>query len=38
LPTALAEAHAGGRLRPGSTVLLLGTAAGISAAAMVLRV
>ncbi|WP_332676500.1 3-oxoacyl-[acyl-carrier-protein] synthase III C-terminal domain-containing protein [Brevundimonas sp.] len=38
LPTALAEAHRSGRLRPGTTVLLLGTAAGISAAAMVLRV
>jgi 3-oxoacyl-[acyl-carrier-protein] synthase-3 len=38
LPTALALAHAGGRLAPGTTVLLLGTAAGISAAAMVLRV
>jgi 3-oxoacyl-[acyl-carrier-protein] synthase-3 len=37
LPTALAWAHAQGRLRPGATVLLLGTAAGISAAAMVLR-
>jgi len=38
LPSALAHAHAVGRLRPGTTVLLLGTAAGISAAAMVLRV
>lgn len=37
LPTALAVAHAQGRLRPGATVLLLGTAAGISASAMVLR-
>lgn len=38
LPTALAQAQAEGRLKPGATVLLLGTAAGISAAAMVLRV
>jgi len=38
LPTALARAHDEGRLKPGATVLLLGTAAGISAAAMVLRV
>lgn len=38
LPSVLAEAHALGRLQPGKTVLLLGTAAGISAAAMVLRV
>lgn len=38
LPTALARAQAEGRLKPGTTVLLLGTAAGISAAAMVLRV
>ncbi len=37
LPTALVEAHATGRLGPGKTVLLLGTAAGISLAAMVLR-
>jgi 3-oxoacyl-[acyl-carrier-protein] synthase-3 len=37
LPTALVEARARGRLGPGRTVLLLGTAAGISAAAMVLR-
>jgi 3-oxoacyl-[acyl-carrier-protein] synthase-3 len=37
LPTALVEAQARGRLGPGKTVLLLGTAAGISAAAMVLR-
>lgn len=37
LPTALVEARARGRLGPGKTVLLLGTAAGISAAAMVLR-
>lgn len=37
LPTALVEAQAAGRLRAGETVLLLGTAAGISAAAMVLR-
>ena len=38
LPTALFEAHRTGRLRPGATVLLLGTAAGISLSAMVLRV
>jgi 3-oxoacyl-[acyl-carrier-protein] synthase III len=37
LPTALTEAHARGLLTPGKTVLLLGTAAGISAAAMVIR-
>jgi 3-oxoacyl-[acyl-carrier-protein] synthase-3 len=37
LPTALVEAKARGLVRPGSTVLMLGTAAGISAAAMVLR-
>jgi 3-oxoacyl-[acyl-carrier-protein] synthase-3 len=37
LPTALAHAAAEGRLGSGKTVLLLGTAAGISAAAMVLR-
>jgi 3-oxoacyl-[acyl-carrier-protein] synthase III len=37
LPTVLVEARAQGRLGPGRTVLLLGTAAGISAAAMVLR-
>ncbi|GAA0655756.1 3-oxoacyl-[acyl-carrier-protein] synthase III C-terminal domain-containing protein [Brevundimonas lenta] len=37
LPTALVEAQARGLLTPGRTVLLLGTAAGISAAAMVLR-
>ena len=37
LPTALTEAHEQGLLGPGRTVLLLGTAAGISAAAMVLR-
>ena len=37
LPTALVEAHATGRLGPGKTVLLVGTAAGISLAAMVLR-
>lgn len=37
LPTVLAEARARGLIRPGGTVLLLGTAAGISAAAMVLR-
>ena len=37
LPTALVEAHATGRLGSGRTVLLLGTAAGISLAAMVLR-
>jgi len=38
LPSVLVSAHASGRLKPGSSVLLLGTAAGISAAAMVLRV
>jgi 3-oxoacyl-[acyl-carrier-protein] synthase-3 len=38
LPTALVHAHAEGLLTSGKTVLLLGTAAGISAAAMVLRV
>ena len=37
LPTALTEARARGLLTPGKTVLLLGTAAGISAAAMVIR-
>ena len=37
LPNVLVEAHASGRLAPGNTVLLLGTAAGISIAAMVLR-
>ena len=37
LPTVRAEAKARGLIRPGGTVLLLGTAAGISAAAMVLR-
>lgn len=37
LPNVLADAHASGRLQPGASVLLLGTAAGISAAAMVLR-
>lgn len=37
LPTVLVEARARGLIRPGGTVLLLGTAAGISAAAMVLR-
>lgn len=37
LPTALVEARVSGRLGPGKTVLLLGTAAGISLAAMVLR-
>lgn len=37
LPSALVAAQAAGRLKPGTTVLLLGTAAGISAAAMVLR-
>lgn len=37
LPSALVTARLQGRLRPGMTVLLLGTAAGISAAAMVLR-
>lgn len=37
LPTVLAHAMGSGLARPGSTVLLLGTAAGISAGAMVLR-
>lgn len=37
LPTALVEARVRGLIRPGATVLMLGTAAGISAAAMVLR-
>ena len=37
LPSALAHAHRIGRLTPGASVLLLGTAAGISAAAMVMR-
>lgn len=38
LPTALVSAHRQGLLLTGSSMLLLGTAAGISAAAMVLRV
>lgn len=37
VPTALVEAKARDLIKPGSTVLMLGTAAGISAAAMVLR-
>ena len=37
VPTALVEAKMRGLVRPGSTMLMLGTAAGISAAAMVLR-
>lgn len=37
LPTALVTAQRAGRVREGGSVLLLGTAAGISAAAMVLR-
>ena len=37
LPSGLVAAQRDGRLRPGLSVLLLGTAAGISAAAMVLR-
>jgi len=37
LPTALVAARNQGLLRPGRSLLLLGTAAGISAAAMVLR-
>ncbi len=37
LPTALAEAQATGLLGSGKTVLLLGTAAGVSAAAVVIR-
>lgn len=38
LPTALVSAFREGRVKAGDNVLLLGTAAGISAAAMVLRV
>ena len=38
LPTALVTAQRAGRVRDGSTVLMLGTAAGISAGAMVLRI
>jgi 3-oxoacyl-[acyl-carrier-protein] synthase III len=38
LPTALVAAQREGRVRAGDKVLLLGTAAGISAAAMVLRI
>lgn len=38
VPTALAIATRQGRLRPGGHVLLLGTAAGVSVAAMVLRI
>lgn len=38
IPSALHRAWADGRLAPGTTVLLLGTAAGISVSAMVLRV
>lgn len=37
LPTTLAHALDGGLVRPGDAVLMLGTAAGISAGAMVLR-
>ena len=37
LPTVLARAREAGRVRPGTTLLLLGTAAGISAGAVVLR-
>lgn len=37
LPSVLVHAHAEGRIKPGTSILLLGTAAGISAAAMVLR-
>ncbi len=37
LPTALVRAQRAGRIKPGGAMLLLGTAAGISAAAMVLR-
>jgi len=37
IPTALAHAIATGRATPGTDVLLLGTAAGVSAGAMVLR-
>lgn len=38
IPTVLAHGLETGRIAPGSTVLMLGTAAGISAGAMVLRV
>ena len=38
IPTALHHAWIDGRLAPGTTVLLLGTAAGISVSAMVLRI
>ncbi|NIJ37149.1 3-oxoacyl-[acyl-carrier-protein] synthase-3 [Sphingopyxis panaciterrae] len=38
IPTVLAHGLESGRIAPGSTVLMLGTAAGISAGAMVLRV
>ena len=38
LPTALHRAWTDGRLKPGATVLLLGSAAGVSVGAMVLRV
>ncbi len=37
LPSALTHARATGRLKPGTTAMLVGTAAGISIAAMVLR-
>jgi len=37
LPSVLVDAQVSGRIAPGKTILLLGTAAGISAAAMVLR-
>lgn len=37
LPTALVKARVRGLIRPGATVLMLGTAAGVSAAALVLR-
>jgi 3-oxoacyl-[acyl-carrier-protein] synthase III len=37
LPSVLVEAYATGRIASGRTILLLGTAAGVSAAAMVLR-
>lgn len=38
LPTALVHAHRAGRIHAGHTILMLGTAAGISAAAMVVRI
>lgn len=38
LPSVLVAAHRSGRLAPGTSVLLVGTAAGISGAAVVLRI